>query len=371
MNNLKKMGLIINPIAGMGGKVGLKGTDGVLQQAKLLGAIPESANRASLALDALKSIEEKIQIVTCSGSMGEDLVKEFGFDIRIIRESVNDYTSRIDTIQAAKEMVKEKVDLLLFAGGDGTARDIYFAIKDELVVVGIPTGVKIHSAVFAINPQRAGEIARKFIVNTSPATQEVEIMDIDEGAFREDVVKTKLYGYVKTPFEKKFLQVKKAGSIKSDIAAQWDIAHSIVENMEKDTFYIIGPGSTTRPIMQLLDLPYTLLGVDLIYNKRLVKNDLTEKELLETLFGYCKIIITPIGGQGYIFGRGNQQISAKVIEKVGKENIIIIATRQKLQQLKGRSLLVDTDDRELDKKLEGYVGVVTGYGEKIMNKIES
>ena len=122
--------------------------------------------------------------------------------------------------------------------------------------------------------------------------------------------------------------------------------------------------------MQLLDLPYTLLGVDLIYNKQLVKNDLTEKELLVTLFGYCKIIITPIGGQGYIFGRGNQQISAKVIEKVGKENIIIIATRQKLQQLKGKPLLVDTDDRELDKKLEGYVAVITGFGEKIMNKID-
>jgi len=366
---LKKIGLIINPIAGMGGSVGLKGTDGVSSKAKSMGAVPKSAERTALALEALIEMKEQLQVIAGHGPMGEDVARELGFPVRTVGRAFGGETTSADTMIAAEKMAEEKVDLLMFAGGDGTARDIYSAVKDRLTVVGIPAGVKIHSAAYAINPRKAGDLAKKFLLADSASTNEVEVIDIDEEAFRRESVKTKLFGYLKTPAEKNFLQVKKASSIKSDEQAQWDIAHFIVENMEKDTFYIIGPGSTTRPIMQLLNLPYTLLGVDLIYNKKLVKNDVAEQELLDTLFGCCKIIITPIGGQGYLLGRGNQQISAKVVERVGKANIIVVSTRSKLQKLKGKPFLVDTNDASLDKALEGYVGVITGFREKVMNKI--
>ncbi|QEK11839.1 ATP-NAD kinase [Crassaminicella thermophila] len=369
---MKKLGLIVNPIAGMGGRVGLKGTDYVLEKARALGALPQAPNRTVMTLKELNKIKDQIEIVTCSGDMGENEAKKCGFKTRVVFASPNRDTTKQDTFDAAKKMLEENVELLLFAGGDGTAIDIYNAIGEHLTVVGIPAGVKIHSAVYASSPKKAGELTLLYLQDSVPKIKEVEVMDIDEEAFRRGSVKTRLYGYLKIPYEKRFLQGKKSGSVMSDQASQELIAFDIVDNMKEDIYYIIGPGSTTRPIMKLLDLPYTLLGVDLIHNKKLIKNDLSEKELLEEIGRKsCKMIITPIGGQGYLFGRGNQQISPDVIRKVGKENIIVVATKQKIQSLYGRPFLVDTGDVELDKQLNGYIRVTIGYKEQMMYKIES
>lgn len=369
---MKKVGLIINPIAGMGGRVGLKGTDGVADKAIKLGALPMAPERAKRALGPLKEISKEIEMLTCSGDMGERQAKECGFKVRVVTASNRTLTTSQDTVAAAKEMLKENVDLILFAGGDGTARDIYNAVEGAVVVIGVPAGVKIHSPVYAQTPLRAGELAMLYLKERVKLVKEVEVLDIDEDAYRKGTVKTRLYGYLNIPFEKKYMQNRKAGTPLSEKAAQNAISLDIIDNMENDTLYIIGPGSTTRPIMQNLNLPFTLLGVDLVYNKKIVSLDATEKDLLKYISSNkCKMVITPIGGQGYLFGRGNQQISSEVIKHVGKENIIVAATKEKISNLSGKAFLVDTGDIKTDEMLRGYIKVTTGYKEKMIYKISS
>ncbi|SHK17394.1 ATP-NAD kinase family protein [Paramaledivibacter caminithermalis] len=369
---MKKLGLIVNPIAGMGGRVGLKGTDGVVKRALELGALPRAPQRAKKALEVLKEISNEIEIVTYSGDMGEREAKECGFKTKIITAVENEFTTSQDTINAARKMLEERVDLILFAGGDGTARDIYNAVKEEMVVLGIPAGVKIHSPVYAQSPLRAGKLAKQYLQGKVKLIKEVEVLDIDERAYRNGNVKTRLYGYLNIPFEKRYVQNRKAGTPLSEKAAQNAISLDIIDNMIEDTLYIIGPGSTTRPIMQNLNLPYTLLGVDLIYNKQIVGLDVTEKELLKHISDKpSKLIITPIGGQGYLFGRGNQQISPEVIKQVGKDNIIVIATKEKISNLQGKPFLVDTGDIKIDEMLNGYIRVITGYKEQMIYPIKT
>ncbi len=366
---MQKIGLIVNPIAGMGGKVGLKGTDGaeIVEKAKKLGAVPEAPLRAIEALKQLVSIKDRVDLVTYPGKMGEHEAVEAGFLPNVIGCRVNKggITSCEDTQKAAKTMLKIGVKLILFAGGDGTARDIYTAIGDKLPVIGIPAGVKIHSAVFAITPKRAGELAYNYLTGKVDQLKEAEVMDIDEEMFRQGRVSAKLYGYLKVPYEKTRVQNLKAGSPKTDEYNQEAIAQELIENMQNDVAYIIGPGTTTRQLMRNLNLDYSLLGIDIVYNKSLLKKDATETEILEVIRGKkAKIIVTPIGGQGYIFGRGNQQISPRVINAVGIENIIVVATQNKLNSLMLSPLLVDTGNEKLNTSLSGYIEVITGYKEK-------
>ena len=369
---MKRIGLIVNPVAGMGGRVGLKGTDGVVDKALLLGATPQASNRAKQTLEMLNELKDEIEIFTCSGEMGEKEANEYGFKTKIIWDCNTDKTNCQDTIEAARIMLGEKVDLILFAGGDGTARDIFNAVGEEMVVIGIPAGVKIHSPVYAKNPSKAGELAKLYLKGKIIKIKEVEVLDIDEDAYRMGKVNTRLYGYLKIPYEREYVQNRKAGTPLSEIASQNAISLDVIENMEKDTLYIVGPGTTTRPIMQNLGLPYTLLGVDVIYNKKLIALDVAEKQLLEIVKEQqCKLIITPIGGQGYLLGRGNQQISPDVIRKIGGKNIIVIATKKKISELHGVPLFVDTGDRKLDVALNGYVRVSVGYKEQIIYQVKS
>lgn len=368
---MKKMGLIINPIAGMGGRVGLKGTDGVAERALELGALPRAPERAKKALEALKEIRDEIEIITYSGDMGENQARECGFKVRVIGNMENRYTTSQDTINGAKKMLREEVDLILFAGGDGTARDIYNAVGQKVVVIGIPAGVKIHSPVYAQSPLKAGELAKLYLTERVKLVSEVEVIDIDEEAYRRGSVKTRLYGYLNIPFEKKYMQNRKAGTPLSEKATQNVIALDVIDNMKEDVLYIIGPGSTTRPIMENLKLPYTLLGVDIVFNKKIVGLDVTEKELLKHISNRpSKLVITPIGGQGYLFGRGNQQISPEVIKLVGKKNIIVAATKEKISKLQGKPFLIDTGDTHIDQMLGGYIRVITGYKEQMIYKVK-
>jgi len=371
LSHLKKLGLIVNPIAGMGGRVGLKGTDGldILEKAVELGATPQSQNRTVEVLEKLKPLKDTIELITYPSKMGEKAAIRCGFSPNIIGTLTDPATTASDTRKAAKEMLDLKVDLLLFAGGDGTARDIYTAVRDSMVVLGIPTGVKIHSAVYACNPVRAGELALLFLQGKAKNILEAEVMDIDEEDYRKGRLRTKLYGYLKIPFERRYLQRVKAGSPVSEQYSQEAIAHDVTENISDEFYYIVGPGTTTRSIMEKLNLNDTLLGIDLIHKKKLVGKDLNEADLLEKIKGKkTKLIITPIGGQGYLFGRGNQQISPDVIKQVGRDNIIIVATKQKINSLYGRPLLVDTGDKAVDRLLNDYFKVITGHREAIIYK---
>lgn len=373
---MKKLGLIVNPIAGMGGRVGLKGSDGneILKKAKEMGAQAEAPERTIKALMSVVPLKDSIEVVTYPYDMGEEEAITCGIAPKVIGHIKREKTDANDTFKAARKMEQLAVDLLLFAGGDGTARDIYRAVGDRIPALGIPTGVKMHSAVFAISPKYAGEIARDFLEGNSLGIRltEGEVMDIDEAAFRNNQVSARLYGYLKIPFKENRLQCPKSGGCAGEKEALASIATDVVNNMEDDCLYIVGTGTTTRAVMQKLGLPNTLLGVDAVLNYQLVGSDLNESQLLEVIKDKStKIIVGVIGGQGYIFGRGNQQISAEVIKKVGKEGIIVLATLDKITTLKGAPLLVDTGDKKIDKHLSGYMKVISGLGERIVLKVES
>jgi predicted polyphosphate/ATP-dependent NAD kinase len=368
----KKVGLIVNPIAGMGGRVGLKGTDGaeILTKAILVGATPEAPRRAIKALERLTGLEDDLQFFTYPGEMGENELTPSGFELTVLGSVTAGRTTAEDTDRAAREMRAAGVELLLFVGGDGTARDIYNAIGDQIPVLGIPAGVKMHSAVFGTTPRNAGELARRFLQGKAGGIREAEVMDIDEDAFRDQRLSARLYGYLRTPFERRLVQSVKAGRTGEEDTALRAIALDVVSNMEADCAYIIGPGTTTREIMEVLNLENTLLGVDLVSNKSLVANDVNEGQLLELIEGKpARIVVTIIGGQGYLFGRGNQQISDRVIERVGRDNIIVIATKAKLFALDGEPMLVDTGNERVNEMLRGYVNVTTGVKEKLVYKV--
>lgn len=370
----KKVGLIVNPVAGLGGRVGLKGSDGpeIQQKARALGAAPEAPGRARHALEKLQPLQAQIELITYPGEMGAEPARASGFEPTVIGSIEPGGTTPADTRQAAQEMRDLGINLLLFAGGDGTARDIYEALGTDVPALGIPAGVKIHSAVYAANPSSAGELAARYLQDQITEVKEAEVIDLDEEAFRQGSVSTRLYGYLRVPFESRFVQNLKSPSPTGGSEALEGIAEHVIDRMEKDWLYIVGPGTTTKVITDQLGLEKTLLGVDVVKNKALVAIDTNETELLKLIQDQpAKIVVTLIGGQGYIFGRGNQQISPAVIKKVGKENVVIISAPEKLFDLEGRPLRVDTGDPDVDQMLSGYIQVVVGYQHTKVQKVEA
>ena len=380
---MKKIGLIINPVAGMGGSVGLKGTDHVVEEALRRGAVPGSEKRAETALRELLPYKDELLICTGAGHMGGELAQRMGFrtevlpvgadtgaakapaDADILAASAFCFaTAGSDTIALGKRLLNEQADLLLFAGGDGTARDIYQAVGTELVCVGIPAGVKIHSPVYAKNPGAAGKLAAMWMSGRIKRYEEKEVLDIDEDAYRSGHINTALYGYLKIPAERALTQNRKAPTPLSDEAAIESIAYEVTDHMEPDVVYLVGAGTTTRGVMKKLGLPNTLIGVDVVENGKVLENDAYGERILSHIRGKrAKLILTVTGGQGFLFGRGNQQLTPEVIRTVGKENLIILATSSKLAELRGNPLLVDTGDDALNEELGGYYRVITGYKE--------
>lgn len=364
----KTLGFIVNPVAGMGGAVGLKGTDGkaILEKAISLGAKPIAARRAETFLAALVEAND-LRLVVGAGSMGAEEANKCGLAFEAVGESKVQSTSE-DTRDMAKSMLVARVDLLVFCGGDGTARDILKAAGLKVPVLGVPTGVKMHSALFAVTAQAAARVALGYLWGLLPL-REAEVMDIDEQAFREGHLSAELYGYMLSPFEPHLIQGNKLESpmTENEVRNQVAVAIQIIEEMTPNTIYVMGPGTTTRTISDLLDQKKTLLGVDLFLDKKIISSDVNEKEILEATKGkVAQIIVTPIGGQGFIFGRGNQQISSRVIRQIGLDNISVVATKSKLDRLK--SLRVDTGDLTLDKELSTRgISVVIDY--KITQKM--
>ncbi|MFT6693011.1 MAG: putative polyphosphate/ATP-dependent NAD kinase [Colwellia sp.] len=375
-----KLGLVINPIAGIGGSVALKGSDGVgiAQQAIALGATAKSNARTALALEILLPYQENIIIYTASGDMGEHAAKALGFNTQVVygleHKLENRLTTELDTEQAVSALITKDIDLLLFAGGDGTARNVCHIVEDKFPVLGIPAGCKIHSGVYAITPKAAGRVVELMITNQLVSLTDADVMDIDESLFRQGIVKAKRFGEMQVPSELRYIQAVKSGGVESDELVLQDIAADVIAKMD-DELFIIGSGSTTAFVMEELALENTLLGVDAISEQALIASDLTEPELWQLIQPYAqgkvKLLMTLIGGQGHIFGRGNQQLSPRVIRAIGKENIIIIATKAKLNALQARPLIADTGDSELDMVLSGYLAVTTGYNDQVLYPVAS
>ncbi|MEM1676101.1 MAG: ATP-NAD kinase family protein [Desulfurococcaceae archaeon] len=364
------MGFIINPIAGMGGSVGLKGTDGdAYRLAVERGAKPIAWKRG---LEFLNNINTTgFVIYTPIGEMGLNTVKMSIHRDKVVKtyNVCSETTTAEDTKRIVREMIRDGVDIIVFVGGDGTARDICEAVNKETVVLGVPSGVKMYSAVFAVNPKAASRVFEEFI-RGNIVIVEREVLDIDEKAFRRDELYVKLHCYLKIPVFENFVQSSKTIAYSGDEEDnKIAIARYVIENMSNDTVYILGPGTTVKTINKLLGIPATILGVDVLYNYKLLVKDAWEKQLIEILdrFNKAKIILSPIGGQGFILGRGNQQISPNVIKRIGRENIVIVSTWSKIRELD--YLRIDTGDYELDKLLEGYYPVLVDYNRFIVKKV--
>lgn len=362
-----RLGLIINPLAGLGGSVALKGSDDVAQQALALGAVPKAQERMQLALEALLPFVPDIDIITGAGVLGEQLARSMGFATEVIYAATVNPTGSTDTQALASLMLEQQnIDLLLFAGGDGTARDICQIIDEQIPVLGVPAGVKIHSGIFAITPSAAGALVVMLLTGKLVSLMSADVMDLDETAYKAEQIKVRYFGQMQVPAEPRYIQAVKMAGCEVEALVLADIAADIVEQMQ-DELYIMGSGSTVAAIMQEMHLPNTLLGVDLVQHQQLIANDLTADQLLQQTQGKSvKLVITLIGGQGHILGRGNQQLSPALIRKIGKNNILIVATKTKLKALAGKPLIVDSGDPKLDKELCGFYRITTGYHDYVM-----
>lgn len=368
-----KLGLIINPIAGIGGSVALKGSDGegIAEQAIALGAEKKANLRAQQALTILAPYKDIMTIYTVSGVMGADSANTLGFDTQVLYSPNSIETTALDTENAVNVLQQEGVDLLLFAGGDGTARNICSQVNEQFPVLGIPAGCKIHSGVYAVTPKAAGRVVELMITNQLVSVVEADVMDIDESQFRQGIVKAKRFGEMTIPCELRYVQAVKSGGKESDELVLQDIAAHVIEQMD-DELFVMGSGSTVAAVMEEAGFDNTLLGVDLVLDQQLIASDVTEPELWQHLQSHnAKLVITVIGGQGHILGRGNQQLSPRVIRAIGKDNIFIVATKSKLAALNGKPLIVDTGDDELNQSLSGFIPVVTGYKDQVLYPVDS
>jgi len=373
---VKSVGFLVNPIAGMGGAVGLKGTDGrkTLRDAVRKGAKPVSLERGLRFLEEVQRRSQGIEFLTAPGSMGASIADQ----LKLEHESVGRIgktTTSDDSIRIARLMRRQRADLIVFCGGDGTARDVLEGVGGEAPALGVPAGVKIYSSVFAINPAAAAESTVAFLEGQIP-TRLGEVVDVDEIAFRKNRLSVKLFGYLTTADSGPLMQASKSATGLSEDSELDAIAEYFIEKIDPGTTYILGPGSTVERIAKRLGVNKSLLGVDVVKgNGTTLRLDVDEAALMNligknSLKSSTKIIISPIGRQGFLFGRGNQQISSQVIRRVGVENITVVGSRSKIEALHPRRLLTDSGNDEIDQQLRGYLRVITGYREEMVVKVE-
>ena len=369
-----KIGFVINPIAGMGGKVGLKGTDGILEEALRRGAKPVAPGRGREFLLKLRQLlDAELLVVTCPAPMGKEEVEIAGFGAEVLSLSLGAETTAEDTKRATEMMVETGVDLIVFVGGDGTARDISDAMggSSQTPVLGVPAGVKMYSSIFAMSPSDAAEAVEAY-AKEEAGIAEAEIMDADEEAIRSDRFSVRLYGYLRSIHMPDLIQRSKQVTLETtdELDNQRAIARFVVENMKPKGTYILGPGTTVKRVAELLGVEKTLLGVD-VYKGGVLLRDVDEETILRVVEDWDEtwIVVSPIGRQGILFGRGNQQISPEILRNVGKSRLIVMATVNKIKSIEGEILQVDTGDREVDAMFRGYIRVATDYKEWRLAKI--
>ena len=366
-----KLGILVNPFAGIGGALALKGSDGaeIREKALAMGAEKKANEKMAKAISILEALSGKFTVVTASGDMGETVCESLGIPYEVIYTPSAAQTEGEDSERAAKAMVEANVDLLLFAGGDGTARNICSVVGTQVPVLGVPAGCKIHSGVYCVSPSAAGQVVSQMIAGELVSEMDAEVRDIDENAFREGKVIAKHYGEMRVPAELTYVQAVKMGGKEDEALVLDDIAAYVGEitDDEPDTYFVMGSGSTVGAVMDFLGLENTLLGVDVVKQGELIASDVTASELIALTHDKpTKVILTVIGGQGHILGRGNQQLSPAFIRQIGKQNMLVVATKQKLQALNGKPLRLDSSDATLDAELAGAFTVIIGYKDKVL-----
>jgi len=395
-----RLGVVVNPIAGVGGAVGLKGSDGAatVRRALELGAVPRAGVRAAECLARLAADwparRDRPVVLVAPGPMGEEAARAAGLDPAVVGELAGiragaaaaappfASTTAADTRRLVAAIAAAGVDLLLFAGGDGTARDVVAALPLGVAALGVPAGVKIHSAVFATSPAAAGALAASFLAAPAGRRRTVprEVLDLDEDAYRRGEVAPRLHGELAVPAEGRRLQARKEPSPASEATAAASAAAEVVGALVPGRRYVLGPGSTVCAVADRLGVPKTLVGVDVVEvgpdgRPSLVAADVDEGRLAALAAGASTVLVlTPIGGQGFLLGRGNQQLGPGVVRAVlarlGREGLVVVATPAKLAALRGRPLLVDSGDAALDAALAGHLAVVTGRDERTIYRVE-
>jgi NAD+ kinase len=366
---MRRIGLVVNPIAGMGGPVGLKGTDDKVEEARRRGAEPRAPDRARTALDALAGSGVEVELLTYGDPMGEGIARAAGFDPVLVGSpestgKTDDQatdgveTSAEDTRRAVEAFVERGVDLVLFVGGDGTATDVAETLDrldSRVPILGVPAGVKVYSSVFAVRPAAAGRIAATF-----EETETGEVNDIDEDDYREGRVSTNLRAVVQTPkaAERQASKQLGGGTVET-------LAEGIAEEVREGVTYVLGPGGTLGAVKTALGFEGTALGVDVWRDGEVLVRDGGASEVEAALGEENVVVVSPIGGQGFVFGRGNQQISPAVIRASSVE---IVASRPKLDGLD--VLRVDTGNPDLDEELRGWHRVRVGRYEQRLVRIE-
>ncbi|MGI8335767.1 ATP-NAD kinase family protein [Actinomadura scrupuli] len=362
------LGLVVNPIAGMGGRVGLHGTDGSAWEAALRrGASVVAPHRARRALDRLHRLAPEVPVLTVEGPMGSDHLTGDGWTVRTLRgRTGGGPTTAADTREAVRAMAESGVSLVLFVGGDGTARDVVGVVGTSVPVLGVPSGVKMHSGVFATGPEAAGETVAAYVADPARAgCVDAEVVDLADGDA------PRMFGVAKVPNARGSLQRAKAFSTGTDDADLVALGREVAGEMPADRLYLLGPGTTVAHVNAALGLPASLLGVDAVLGGRLLAADASETELLSLLRRHrpATLVLGVVGGQGFLLGRGNQQISAAVLDAVGTGNLEILAARGKVAALDPPTLRIDVGDEQAATPLTGYRKVRTGRGRSTVLRI--
>jgi predicted polyphosphate/ATP-dependent NAD kinase len=387
------VGVVMNPIAGMGGRVGLKGTDGKLDEALARGADPRAPDRARRAMARLAEVAPETTVSTVVDPMGAEVVREAGFDpVRVVdpfeeetdgagagtsgsastaTESASTAAEDVSTAEDAPQTTADHtrravravrdadVDLVVFVGGDGTATDVATALEgSDTPMLGVPAGVKVYSSVFAVSPEDAAEVAATF-----SRTERREVMDVDEDAYREGEVHPEMRAVAHVPVAEDLQSSKQTASGTVESLAE-GVADDVRDRDGDGVTYVLGPGSTVGAIKAELGFDPSPIGVDVWRDGDVVATDADESAILDALGDENVIVVSPIGGQGFVFGRGNPQLSPPVIRECDVE---VVASRAKLDGV--RVLRVDTDDPELDAALSGWVKVRVGKFETRMMKV--
>lgn len=376
MRQTRDWGLIVNPVAGIGGPVGLKGSDGIetLSEALRRGGRPNASNRVRTTLAQLYETVPDVEITwhTGDGLLGMDVLQPFTRSI-VSHWHSGEATTSADTQALMERLLELPLELIVVAGGDGTMRDVLDVIQnfrneaDVIPLVGIPAGTKIHSGAYCISPQAAGMLLAKVATGRAVEVQMADVMDIDERAFRQGIVRARKYGEVRILTDGVLVQNVKAAAASTEASQLLALAEGVVDRWNDDELVIVGSGGTLAEVMSVKGLPNTLLGIDVVFENNVIVADANESQLLEVLSQYQghpkRLLVTAIGGQGHIFGRGNQPLSPTVLKHFDKSQIEVVATKAKMAQLSGRPLLVDTGDVACDQWLSGPIAVWVDYNE--------
>jgi predicted polyphosphate/ATP-dependent NAD kinase len=367
----QRIGFLINPVAGMGGRVGLKGSDGVVELAIARGAKPSAGLRASEMLGALSvrladhPAPPDFLWLTCADEMGEDALRAAGFEKIDVVYQPQATRHASDTRHAVRAFLEAGATLVVFCGGDGTARDVCAVTGRATPILGVPAGVKMYSAVFGVSPVRTAEIVMGYLEGRL-GLADADVLDVDEEAFRAGRLDVDLYGAARTPHEPHLVQsAKQVIEERDEESAKAQIAEHLAEDLEARpaTLFLLGPGSTVASIAHRNGLDKSLLGVDAVLAGKLVGRDLRESELLDLIDAHpdVRLVLSPIGAQGFVLGRGNQQLSPAVLHRIERDEIVVVATPAKIDRTP--VLRLDTGDTTLDAELAsgGFFPVVTGY----------